>query len=364
MVTFYQCGHGDCALIDDTFNIPGGSEHVRLYVDLGPRKFRIPHPNVDADVLITHSDDDHCRGQAAGLNPRRVFVPSFFAEMTVILLKLLQKTNHGVLNRFAGKLIPVDTSHPIVYSPSLQWEVFNPKRNQWGSWVSSQTISVNEIIEKVNRYLVDKHVRMDVDGFFALARDARRYYRDNNSGVDDEEMRLFVIAVLYKIYLRSRQSRINLRKAISAFKCYDANEYSIVFKYFDSKGTSFLFTGDAPSLVYQTANNIGAKVLKVPHHGSSTGFDIGNIMSAFPHSDVLTKINPEIMIVSHGDRKQNPPHVGVIAFLNSQPGRQLFLTSDITRNKNLPQGVSYKGVPYNGAGIFHIPRINAQICKR
>ena len=34
MVTFFKCGHGDCAMINDTFNINGVTEQVKLYVDL------------------------------------------------------------------------------------------------------------------------------------------------------------------------------------------------------------------------------------------------------------------------------------------------------------------------------------------
>ena len=58
MVTFFKCGHGDCAMINDTFNINGVTEQVKLYVDLGPRSrsFRVPVPQgmVNADLLITH----------------------------------------------------------------------------------------------------------------------------------------------------------------------------------------------------------------------------------------------------------------------------------------------------------------------
>lgn len=351
MVTFYQCGHGDCAMIDDVFNVNGQQEPVKLYIDLGPRSFAVPfNQNMsNADLLITHSDNDHCCGRASFLTPNRIFVPAFFVELEIILLKLLHHNNTGLLSaNNKGKFISVDESHQLEYSPNLKWDVFNPVKNKWGKWVSGLTITLDQVIDSVNGYLSDMQVDLDVDGFIRVVRDARGYYNDRNSDVSDEEVRLFVIAVLYKIYCRSRQQKLSLNQAVSFFKCYDANEYSIVFKYLDSSDTSFLFTGDAPSEVYArsyTNKNVQARVLKVPHHGSATGIDIVN--SVPPSSIALSNINPDFMVVSNANQNKTPPSVGVLRFLNSQPGRLLLMTNDFTKLSAL-NGTTYSGVslPY------------------
>ncbi len=349
MVTFYRCGHGDCAMIDDVFNINGHQEPVKLYIDLGRKSFAIPYNQnmSNADLLITHSDNDHCCGQASFLTPNRIFVPAFFVELEIILLKLHHHKNIGLLNHNnKGRFIPVEESRQLVYSPNLKWDVFNPVRNKWGKWVSSLSIPIDQLIDSINGYLSDVQVDLDVDGIIRSVRDARDYYIDRNSDVSDDEVWLFVIAVLYKVYCRSRKKKLTLTQAVNAFKCHDANEYSIVFKYIDSCGTSFLFTGDAPSEVYArsyTNKNVQARVLKVPHHGSATGIDIVN--SVPPSSIALNNIDPDFMVVSNANQNKTPPNVGVLNFLRNQPGKTLLMTNDFTKLA----GASFKGVslPYS-----------------
>lgn len=354
MVTFFKCGHGDCAMINDTFNINGVTEQVKLYVDLGPRSrsFRVPVPQgmANVDLLITHSDDDHCCGYARSLNPNRIFVPAFFAEMETILLKLIFHKNTGILNpNNVGRLVPVEESHPLVYSSNLKWDVFNPIRNKWGRWVSSLSIPLDGIISRLDRFLSDMDIDLDVEGFIGVAREARKYYREHTAEYSDEDLRLFVVAVLFKIYLRSRKQKISLSKAISAFRCHDANDYSIVFKYIDSDDNTFLFTGDAPSDVYVRPyqnKSVRSRILKVPHHGSKTGFGLTNTVP--PTSVAFSKIDPEFMVVSNANYLKAPPNIDVLDFLSNQPGKHLLLTNDFTR---LPRQLGRRGhrgvtVPY------------------
>lgn len=361
MVTFYRCGHGDCAMIDDVIDVNGIKEPVKLYIDLGPKNFVVPSSQnmSNADLLITHSDNDHCCGKATFLTPNRIFVPAFFAEMEVILLKLLHHGNTGILNpNYKGKLIPVDKDNSLDYSPNLKWNVFNPDRKKWGDWVSNLSIPLDQIIDSINGYLSDMQLDIDVDGFIRVARDAQSYYRDRNRDVSDEDLRLFVIAVLYKVCRRSRKKKISLKRAVSAFKCHDANEYSIVFKYIDSCDNSFLFTGDAPSEVYTTnytGKTVQARVLKVPHHGSKTGIDIDK--STPPSSVALNNINPEFMVISNANQDKTPPSVEVLRFLSSQPGKILLMTNDFTKLAAL-NGVKYKGV---GSSYVFPNGIQAQI---
>ncbi len=357
MVIFYKCGHGDCALINDTFNIPGGgSEHVRLYIDLGPSSFNVPYPfpaDTDVDILISHSDGDHCLGKATSINPRRIFVPAFYLEMRAILKKL---STHGNLSvslssALAKKFIPVDDSRPLVYSNNIQWVVFNPQRSLWKNWLVGINLPSKDVMQHdVDDFLKENHIDADVDGMKELVFQAQNFYSDDVAKVDGAELEDFVLAALYKIYKYAQSRSGTLKRAIGHFKHYCVNSYSIVFKYVDSSGNTFLFTGDAPASVYtrkkNILKNINADVLKVPHHGSASGFDIKNIQSQKP-SKVLNVIDPKIMVVSHGDYASGPPHMDVIRFLDQQrqSGKILCLTEDIVQNNNLnkPQE-SYQGV--------------------
>ncbi len=338
MVTFYNCGHGDCALIKDKFTHSDGSiEYVNLCIDLGPSTFNVP-PAVQQgiDLLITHSDNDHCLGNAASLIPNRIFVPAFFAEMTVILYKLVNNENLSIQSypSLAGKFIPVDEGHPITYSQKIQWEVFNPQKDLWKKWLPNHRITQTSK-NTLDRFLRQNNIDTDINGLIKLVDKTRGFYSDDARN-DNNDLESFVYAVLQKIYDYAQMPSLDrsFKKAISFFKHYNANEYSIVFKYIDSNNTSFLFTGDAPRKVFTknyAGKNIQSQVLKVPHHGSASGFDVRNMQKARPFSNVLNQIQPDYMVVSHGDIAGGPPNLSVIKFL-SQTGRQLYLTNDITAN--------------------------------
>jgi hypothetical protein len=362
MVTFYNCFHGDCAFISDTITLPNGTpEQVKLYVDLGPARFHIPNPVPDADLLISHSDNDHCLGKASTLNPRRIFVPAFFMEMAIILHTLV--THHNLsIHKYpvlAHKFIPVDDGHPLVYAPNLKWDVFNPCRNLWMNWLPPQ-VSLISLKATLNNFLSSNHIDADVDALIELSKGAQAFYSDGVADVSEDELERFVLAVTYRIYqyANTRHGGLSISRAVSLFKCSEVNDYSIVFKFIDSNGKSFLFTGDAPCCVYTrnyTNKSVQSDVLKVPHHGSNTGFDMDHItQSTPPYSEVLNNINPKVMVVSHGDHKPGPPDVEVIRFLNNQqPNRLLLLTTDIVKNNGLNPSESYMGVqtPYTIHGI-------------
>lgn len=79
----------------------------------------------------------------------------------------------------------------------------------------------------------------------------------------------------------------------------DTNDMSLVFR-IDYGETSFLFTGDASSAVERDLiarkSNLDADVLKVSHHGSSTGTS----------PDFVAHVSPDLAVISCADKSDAP----------------------------------------------------------
>ena len=91
----------------------------------------------------------------------------------------------------------------------------------------------------------------------------------------------------------------------------DLNDYSAVVK-ITYKGTSFLFMGDAESVVenelLQEKSDINADVLKVGHHGSSYSSTV----------DFIKSVAPKYAVISCGANNQyGHPHAETLVTLNS-----------------------------------------------
>lgn len=90
----------------------------------------------------------------------------------------------------------------------------------------------------------------------------------------------------------------------------DLNDYSVVIRMV-YKNASFLFTGDAETLVEKEIldnyTSLSADVLKVPHHGSDTSSSI----------EFLNVVRPTVCVISVGkDNKYNHPKSEIVSRLN------------------------------------------------
>ncbi len=104
-------------------------------------------------------------------------------------------------------------------------------------------------------------------------------------------------------------ARIEILSPFSEEEYEDLNDYSIVMK-ISLFEQSFLFTGDAEraaiDLMIEKGMNLEAKVLKVPHHGSTTS----------TYEEMLESIKPEIAVISCGeDNSYGHPHDEVVKYL-------------------------------------------------
>ena len=87
----------------------------------------------------------------------------------------------------------------------------------------------------------------------------------------------------------------------------DLNNCSVVLK-ITYNNNSFLFTGDAEKVEFETINaDMSADVLKVPHHGSRTSTD----------EKFLERVNPQIAVISLGkDNEYGHPHKSTLKYLD------------------------------------------------
>jgi len=95
------------------------------------------------------------------------------------------------------------------------------------------------------------------------------------------------------------------------------NDNSIITK-ISYKNVSFLFTGDCASECeeYLVNNiNVSVNILKVAHHGSKTS----------TNTDFLSKVNPEIAVISYGKNTYGHPNNETIKRLINQ---KVFTTND------------------------------------
>ncbi len=104
-------------------------------------------------------------------------------------------------------------------------------------------------------------------------------------------------------------ARVEILSPFSEEEYEDLNDYSIVMK-ISLLEQSFLFTGDAEKfaidLMIENGMNLSAKVLKLPHHGSTTS----------TYEEMLEAINPETAIISYGkDNSYGHPHDEVVIYL-------------------------------------------------
>ncbi|MCF0216018.1 MAG: hypothetical protein HUK21_06050 [Fibrobacteraceae bacterium] len=101
MVTFFNCGQGDCAYI----------EALKLFVDLGPVSFNVPCYTNGVNVLISHSHADHLLGRIQAMKVDTLYVPDYYPELHAIYSTLM-KRNIVYLNTQVVLLLIVITTSP------------------------------------------------------------------------------------------------------------------------------------------------------------------------------------------------------------------------------------------------------------
>ena len=141
MITAYECGNGDCFLIEDSaFN---------LQIDLGKSinpHLKINNVNINYDLMISHSHDDHIIGNVGKLKnaPNEIFVPAYYPEYLCIKNKL-ERGNSSLLKGMKYSLL---YEGKLLYN---KYEILNPSLTPWVEWKIGNINNIDE--SEVDEYL-------------------------------------------------------------------------------------------------------------------------------------------------------------------------------------------------------------------
>lgn len=332
MITVYECGNGDCFLIeDDIFN---------LQIDLGKSinpHLKINNVSIDYDLMISHSHDDHIIGNVGKLNkaPNEIFVPAYYPEYLCIKNKL-EGGNNTLLKGMKYSLL---YEGKMLYG---KYEILNPSLTPWIEWKIGNIPDINE--SELDEYLREKNTsyreiinevesvgrsyerpreesfnpKKFVDSYFKLL--LKNKYPD----LDDEDLDVNMLADLPNG--QSRAGRLNF--FVKYFDRYQANDMSIVFLYENDDKKSVLFTGDAGKMVWDRlidkGKSIKCDVLKTPHHGSKHNLNL----------KILNEMKPEIALISHNNQHgkiDHHPNIEILGYLKFFKV-DVHCTNDIVKN--------------------------------
>ncbi len=348
MITAYECGNGDCFLIEDSaFN---------LQIDLG--KTTNPHLKINNgkivfDLMISHSHDDHIIGNAGNLKkaPNEIFVPAYYPEYLCIKNKL----KIGNTSLLKGMKFSLLYEGKKLYN---KYEILNPSLTPWVDWKVGNIKNLDE--SRLNEYLKEKNTsykeiideidsigscyekprdenfnpRKFVDSYFKLL------IKNKYLNLDDEDLESDTMANLS--FHQTPAGRLNF--FMKYFDRYQANDMSIVFLYENSDGKKVLFTGDAGKKVWMRlidkGKNLKCDVLKVPHHGSKDNLNL----------EILSKMKPNIALISHNNQHGNidhHPNIEVLGYLKFFKV-EIHSTNDIIKNKVVWKNKTTGSIPaYN-----------------
>lgn len=330
MITVYECGNGDCLLVEDIdFN---------LQIDLGETpnsKLKIVAGAMDYDLMISHSHTDHIVGNAKSLTktPRVVYVPVYFLEYLCIKRRLegchcssLRGLNYVLL--YEGC---------VLYG---KHKILNPSLTPWNHWNVNTSSSLD--VDAVNTILSTKgtsyeEIMSDIESI----KDS--YEEPSSKDFSPEKF----VESYFKLLLKNRKEGSDeldesLGDSLSLgqspaqrlaffsgyFDKYQANDMSIVFHYKNSDGLDVLFTGDAGKKTWKRlikeSESLKCDVLKVPHHGSRNNLNL----------EILREMKPKVALISHNNGTNGidkHPNIEIIGYLKSCK-TLAYYTNDVKKN--------------------------------
>lgn len=330
MITVYECGNGDCFLVeDDGFN---------LQIDLGETpnsKLKITAGAIDYDLMISHSHTDHIVGNAKNLTrpPRTVYVPAYFLEYLCIKRRL-EGFN---CNSLSG------LNYVLLYEGCMlygKYKILNPSLTPWDHWNVKTSTPLD--VDAVNTILRTKGTSYEeIMSDLESVKDS--YEKPPSNEFSPEKF----VESYFKLLLKNRKDGPDefgessgntllsgqspaqrLAFFSKLFDKYQANDMSIVFHYKNSDGLDILFTGDAGKKTWNRLINasepLKCDVLKVPHHGSRNSLNL----------DILHKMKPNVALISHNNGTRGVdkhPNVEIIGYLKHCK-TLVYYTNDVKKN--------------------------------
>lgn len=314
MITVYECGNGDCILIEDAnFNLQIDlGKHINLNLKAASKGFKY-------DLMITHSHTDHVVGNLNSLKslPQKIFVPAYFPEYLCIKNMLMGNKN-SVLK---------GSKYELVYEGMKLYnkhEVLNPSLTPWKNWKIAHSKKID--VKLLDEFLATKNTsyKQIMDEIKSL-KDC--YEKPSDTKFDPIKFVESYFKLLIKVKdiaeegddttsattTTSTQSPAQrLGFFMTYFDKYQANDMSIVFRYEDAQKKNFLFTGDAGLATRRrliaAGKKISCDVLKVPHHGSKESLNL----------EILNNMKPKIAIISHKNEHgkiDKHPNVEILGYL-------------------------------------------------
>lgn len=330
MITVYECGNGDCFLVeDDGFN---------LQIDLGETpnsKLKITAGAIDYDLMISHSHTDHIVGNAKNLTrpPRTVYVPAYFLEYLCIKRRL-EGFN---CNSLSG------LNYVLLYEGCMlygKYKILNPSLTPWDHWNVKTSTPLD--VDAVNTILRTKGTSYEeIMSDLESVKDS--YEKPPSNEFSPEKF----VESYFKLLLKNRkdgpdefddslegpsslgQSPAQRLAFFSRlFDKYQANDMSIVFHYKNSDELDVLFTGDAGKKTWKRlikdSKPLKCDVLKVPHHGSRNSLNL----------EILREMKPKLALISHNNGTRGidkHPNIEIIGYLKSCK-TLAYYTNDVKKN--------------------------------
>lgn len=335
MLTVFNVGQGDSFLLafeDCLFN------EMPLLIDTGYAKekvaSRIPHKNLH--VLITHSDKDHIGGLSEILREKnigRIFIPYYLPEITKINKFLRKHTKNTIaapnwnqISKLKFELVAHGQwlcDHILVLNPpreprQFHFENYDGEGNIEIALGRLAELGIELPRDEIVNYTTPLSIRETDEPMAEYEFMARRL------------VHAFFISLSNSL---NNVARENINYQINRHIDLTSNQASIVFKYRHPDG-NWLFTGDADETVFERliseGEDITARYLKVPHHGSRENLSEKSLMA----------IKPTYAIVSHnngvfGRSKDSHPHHEIIDLLDKHHVTCYFTNPVIKRQYRL-----------------------------
>jgi beta-lactamase superfamily II metal-dependent hydrolase len=338
--TVFNVGQGDAFYLKPeshcVFNERG------LLIDTGFAKAKVSTRLKEdpIDVMITHAHGDHVGGLGNVLKTKIVhemFFPYYLPEVIKIIGYLkgyttiaLTSPNWNKIRQLKYRLVSEGDdlcNHLHILNPSKTPDIFQSKN-------SPEDMSIETAIERLTQVEIDLP-RQEIIEYEPPLTDDHEAQLPPDQRATESNYRLlsrrfvhgFFISLVQQIDGMTVQNRsFYLDRHIHAA----SNHVSIVFKYNHCQG-DWLFTGDADLAVFGRlmlkGDDIRAKFIKIPHHGSRDNFS----------QDVLDAVSPTHAIVSHcngvfGNSRDPHPHTQIIDLLDKNKVTS-FYTNPVIKKK-------------------------------
>lgn len=333
MLTVFNVGQGDSLLLRGDKGC--FFHHNPLLIDCGTQDAKVGDRLSQEGhiVLLTHSHRDHIGGFPRIYRQKKIsalVLPLYFPEIIRIahwfgnqLSRIYGKLDWRKVNKI-GQIRLVSEGDRVCRHIT----VLNPPKDPREYFKEFSTdISIAEALETLKNY----GYALPTDEIINYQTPITNIHSELDPEYSDparEFVHLFFKSLSGRLQKPPRQGTDYY---VAAHLEMTANQASVVFKYkYYHQDGDWLFTGDADQRVFnrliKSKSDITAKYLKIPHHGSRENIS----------ERILECINPEVAIVSHGNRKfgrskDTHPHPEVIDLLDIK-GIRTYYTNDVIKN--------------------------------